>query len=332
MIIKNRILPEIRRPRLKMLLGRDMPIRLIEAHSGLSGLVGSLAHTVVDGATLEFDGLWISSLTSTAAKGLPDAELNAVARRLEMVDEILSVTDKPLLFDGDTGGDRVNFEYLCSKLEMMGVSGVVIEDKKYPKRNSLSDGAGQLMEDPTVFAHKISAGRAALQSDQFLIFGRIESFIVGLGVEDALNRARAYLLAGADGILIHSKQSDPDEVYAFMQGFEALCEDLGFDYPVSAVPSTYDSVSCTALFEHGVRIVIHANHLLRASHLAMNAVCKLLLESDRGLEANAFCTPLTDIFDLVGFTDVLKRDCEEASRTEGCGEIEDNLLSMRKDR
>ncbi|MGB7922676.1 MAG: isocitrate lyase/phosphoenolpyruvate mutase family protein [Pyrinomonadaceae bacterium] len=331
MTIKNRILPEIRRPRLKMLLNRERPVRLIEAHSGLAGLIGSRAHAVVDGANVEFDGLWISSLTSTAAKGLPDAELNTVARRLETIDEILSATDKPLLVDGDTGGDRVNFEYLCSKLEMMGVSGVVIEDKKYPKRNSLSSEARQLMEDPAVFAHKIAAGRAVLQSDQFLIFARIESFIAGLGLDDALNRAQTYLLAGADGILIHSKQSGPDEVYAFMQGYEAICNDLGFRYPVAVVPATYNSVSCAELFEHGIKVVIHSNHLLRASHLAMNAVCKLILESDRGLEANGFCTPLQDIFDLVGFTDVLKRDSEEASRAESCGDIKDNLLSLRKD-
>ncbi|HKR12817.1 MAG TPA: isocitrate lyase/phosphoenolpyruvate mutase family protein [Pyrinomonadaceae bacterium] len=294
-------------------MDRDGPIRLIEAHNGLAGIIGNVASGELNNEEVEFDGLWISSFTSAAAKGLPDAELNTGSRRIETIDEIMTVTDKPVLVDGDTGGDCVNFEYFCSKLETLGASGVVIEDKIVPKRNSLISDSCQLQEDPHIFAQKISRGREVLQSDDFLIFARIESFITNAGLENALFRARLYLLAGADGILIHSKQNHAGEIYAFLAGYEEMCRELGFRRPMAAVPTAY-SVPGAELFEHGVKVIIYANHLLRAAHLAMDAVCKLILESDGTLEANALCSPLPAIFDRVGLSDVLRRDNGDLNR------------------
>jgi phosphoenolpyruvate phosphomutase len=207
----------------------------------------------------------------------------------------------------------VNFEYFCSKLETLGVSGVVIEDKVVPKRNSLMSDSRQLQEDPDLFAHKISRGRRVLQSPDFLIFARIESFITNAGLENALMRARTYLLAGADGILIHSKQSHAGEIYAFLSRYEEMCKNIGFRRPVAAVPTAYN-VPGAELFEHGVKIIIYANHLLRAAHLAMDAVCKLILESDGTLEANVMCSPVPAIFDLVGLSEILGRDDEEMNK------------------
>jgi phosphoenolpyruvate phosphomutase len=311
--LRHRILADARRSQLKKLLERDGPIRLIEAHNGLAGIIGNVASAELNNAEVQFDGLWISSFTSAAAKGLPDAELNTGTRRMETIDEIMTVTNKPVLVDGDTGGDCVNFEYFCSKLETLGVSGVVIEDKIVPKRNSLISDSRQLQEDPDIFAHKISRGRRVLQCEDFLIFARIESFITNAGLEDALFRARTYLLAGADGILIHSKQTYAGEIYAFLSRYEEMCKNIGFRRPVAAVPTAYN-VPGTELFEHGVKIIIYANHLLRAAHLAMDAVCKLILESDGTLEANLLCSPVPAIFDLVGLSEVLGRDDEEMNK------------------
>lgn len=330
MTLRHRILPDARRAGLKTLLAQDGAIRLIEAHNGLSAIIGNNASVTLNDTKLEFDGLWISSFTCAAAKGLPDAELSTGARRIETIDEIMNVTDKPVIVDGDTGGDSVNFEYLCSKLEMLGVSGIIIEDKIIPKRNSLSTDSRQLLEDPQVFAQKIIRGRKALQSDDFLIFARIESLIANAGLDDALHRARTYLLADVDGIFIHSKHNTPDEVYDFLQGYEEICHELGFRRPVAAVPTAYSDVTCTELLNRGIKIVIYANHLLRAAHLAMSAVCKQILESDRSFEANGFCSPVPTIFDLVGFSDVLKRDDDELRQLERQASDNDTLLKTQQ--
>ncbi|HEX8559663.1 MAG TPA: isocitrate lyase/phosphoenolpyruvate mutase family protein [Pyrinomonadaceae bacterium] len=330
MTLRHRILADARRSRLRALLERDGPVRLIEAHNGLAGVIGNLASVKVNDKEVEFDGLWFSSFTSAAAKGLPDAELYVGTRRLETIDEILTVTNKPILVDGDTGGDCVNFEYFCSKLEMVGVSGVVIEDKVVPKRNSLGEDSHHSLEDPHVFAQKIARGRSALQSNDFLIFARIESFISNAGLMDALHRARVYLLAGADGILIHSKQNHPGEVYEFLRGYEEICREVGFRRPVAAVPTSYNGVSCMQLYEHGVKLVIYANHLLRAAHLAMGAVCKLILESDGSMEASAFCSPIPAIFDLVGFQDIVGKDRERMNEAANKAAGNGNLVKLQK--
>jgi phosphoenolpyruvate phosphomutase len=308
MTLQYRILPNTRIGQLKSLLGCKKGIRVIEVHSGLSGIVAStVSCSTQEGEVAEFDGLWVSSLTCTASKGLPDVELNSMERRLETINEIITVTDKPVIVDGDTGGNAINFEYFCSRLELMGVSAVIIEDKQYPKRNSLSN-APHSLEDPEIFASKIQRGKKVLMSNEFMIFARLESLIAGRGIEDALARTKTYLLAGADGIMIHSKEETTDEVYSFLDKYASLSTKLGFRKPIVCVPTTYNAVTDKELFQYGVDIVIHANHLLRASHYAMQKICELILNRDRTLEAEEQCIPIQNLFDIVGFNDILTKD------------------------
>lgn len=309
MTLKRRILPEKRREKLKHLLSRSSNLRLMEAHNGLSAILSdSCHHQNDDKRTAQFDGIWISSLTSSASKGLPDTELSSLERRIETIQEVLNVTEKLLIVDGDTGGDVVNFEYSCCMLESMGVSAVIIEDKQYPKRNSLAVGVQHSLEAPHVFANKIHRAKKVLSSDDFMIFARLESLISGQSVEDAIERARVYLLAGADGIMIHSKERTPDEVYKFIEKYEDLCVDIGSRKPIICVPTTYNNVTDDELFKKGVSVVIHANHLLRAAHLAMHKVCLSILQNDRGLEAEELCTSIPVLFEAVGFNDILLRE------------------------
>lgn len=309
MSLRHRILPEKRRNELKALINSYRPIRIIEAHNGLSAIVASTTSILAqDSRSIEFDGLWVSSLTSSASKGLPDTELGSMERRLETIAEILSVTSKPLIVDGDTGGEAVNFEYFCSRLEFLGVSAVIIEDKKYPKRNSLSADASHALEEPEIFCNKIRRGREVLLSNDFMIFARLESLVVNQGVDDALIRARMYLEAGADGIMIHSTKATIDEVCLFLEGYKALSKEIGFRKPVICVPTTYNNVRVEEMFQHGVDIVIHANHLLRAAHSAMQKVCETILKNNRTLEAEEMCTPINELFESVGFNDAVTRD------------------------
>jgi phosphoenolpyruvate phosphomutase len=238
-------------------------------------------------------------------------------RRLETIEEIINVTNKPLIVDGDTGGEAVNFEYFCSRLELMGVSAVIIEDKKYPKRNSLSTETTHTLEDTEVFANKIQRGRKVLLSQDFMIFARLESLIANQSIDDALARARIYLLAGVDGLMIHSKKRTIDEVRSFLEGYQALSAELGFRKPVVCVPTTYNAVTDEELFRYGVDVVIHANHLLRAAHHAMQRVCHTILKNGRSLEADELCTPVSHIFEFVGFNDVVARDRFFSNSTQG---------------
>ena len=190
----------------------------------------------------------------------------------------------------------------------MGVSAVVVEDKRCPKRNSLALGASHELEDPRVFVEKIQRARAALRSSDLLVFARIESLIADLGVDDALHRARLYLEGGADGILIHSKDTTPQPIFEFLAGYREVCRQVGITRPVACVPTTYDAVPAGELFERGIDIVIFANQLLRAAHLAMATVCESILLHDRSLEAGALCSSMRQILEAVGFDDVMVRD------------------------
>lgn len=309
MSLKHRILPDERRSRLKTMLQNFCGLRFIEAHNGLSAIVANTIYlSTENNSRMEFDGLWVSSLTSSASKGLPDIELSSMERRLETIEEIINVTQKPVIIDGDTGGEAVNFEYFCSRLELMGVSAVVIEDKQYPKRNSLSKEAQHILEDPEVFANKIRRARSILLSNDFMIFARIESLVANQSVENALARARTYLLAGADGIMIHSNEQTIDKVRSFLDGYRNLCNQLSFRKPIICVPTTYNSVTDEELFQYGADIVIYANHLLRAAHLAMQRVCETILRNNRSLEADRLCTPVSQLFEVVGFNDVIARE------------------------
>jgi len=313
MTLKNIIPPEKRRGKLKKLLKRKPLIRVIEVHNGLSALVANDAKVELKDGTLEFDALWASGFTDSASKGYPDADIVSFDSKINTISEILNVTNKPLIVDGDTGGDPNNFEYLVSKLERLGVSAVIIEDKTFPKRNSLETGK-QILEEPDVFANKIKRGKKVLLTKDFMIIARIESFISGYGIEDALLRAKKYLMVGADGIMIHSREKNPDEILKFAKEYSKMCKELGFRKPLISVPTTYNITTERELEKNGFNIVIYANHLLRAAHKSMEEVCKIILTHRRAFETEPFCTPVVDVFRRVGFMDIRERDLEELRR------------------
>ncbi len=312
MTLLNHILPEARRGQLKRCLQEGRIVKAMEAHNGLSGLIANNAR--VEGGTEdlrvvhEFDALWESSLTDSASKGHPDIEVISFDSRLHTIYEILAVTRKPMIVDGDTGGDANSFEYMVSKLERAGVSAVVIEDKVFPKRNSLEAGVHQNLQDPDVFAQKIRRGKHIQRSSDFMILARLESLIAGKGLDDALRRARIYLEAGADGILIHSKSKTPEEIFRFAERYRKLLQDLHLDKPLACVPTTYNQCTEEELRAAGFQLVIYANHLLRSAYKAMAEVSRTILLNQRSFEADPQCAPVRDIFQAVGFLDVKEKD------------------------
>ncbi|MEE8188192.1 MAG: isocitrate lyase/phosphoenolpyruvate mutase family protein [Kiloniellales bacterium] len=301
MTLHDRSLAEERRGRLKALLAEGRSIRAIEVHNPLSAMIGGTASLAApDGTNKEFDALWLSGFTNATARALPDAELARFERRLESVQEIAAATSKPLIADGDTGGDALAFQYLCARLEALGVSLVIVEDKVFPKRSSLAPGVRHELEDPAAFTAKIAKAKEVLRSGEMLIFARIESLIAGAGQDDALTRARAYLGSEADGIVIHSKDETGEEIFAFMQAYERLCEETGRVKPLVCIPTAYNFVTDEELFERGASIVIHANHQLRAAYKAMARVCATILEHDRSREADELCATLPELFETIG--------------------------------
>ena len=291
-------------------------VRILEAHNGLSGMVGQRARVEKDKALIEYDGLWVSSLTESASKGLPDASVLSYDTRIHTIDEILHVTTKPLIVDGDTGGDLAQFEYLVQHLERRGVSAVIIEDKVFPKRNSLDASAIQTLEDPVLFAEKIRAGKEIAVTDDFMIIARLESLIAGTGLKDALERAERYILAGADGIMIHSSKTDPSDVLAFATAYEQLCQRLERRPVLVCIPTTYNLITDAELAARGFNVIIYANHLLRAAYKAMTEVADTILTSGRGLESDPLCAPLSEVFSTVGLNRISQRDRERAGSTD----------------
>jgi phosphoenolpyruvate phosphomutase len=301
MTLKHRVLAEARRGQLKALLQAGRKIRAIETHNPLSAIIGATASIgAPDGGAKAFDALWLSGFTCASARALPDAELSRFERRLETIEEIAAATDKPMIADADTGGDALAFQYLAAKLEALGVSLIIVEDKVFPKRTSLAAGVRHDLEDPVAFADKIAKAKAAMLTDQVLIFARIESLIAGAGLDDAFLRASTYLESEADGIVIHSKDKTGEEVFAFIDGFNTLKRELGIDKPLLCIPTAYNFVHDEELFRRGVAIVIHANHMLRAAFQAMEQVAANILEHDRSLEADDLCVDLPKLFDLIG--------------------------------
>ncbi len=319
MTLLNQNLPEERRGKLKTLLAQDKLVRVMEAHNGLSGIVADT--TCVEGksgdqsVTREFDALWESSLTDSASKGHPDIEVISFDSRLHTIQEILTVTQKPMIVDGDTGGDPNTFEYMVSKMERAGVSAVIIEDKVFPKRNSLEAGTSQVLQEPDVFAQKIKRGKKVQATDDFMIIARIESLIAGTGMEDALTRARIYLQAGVDGIMIHSKSKQPDEIMEFAGKYQDLLKELEMSKPLVCVPTTYNNIQEEELQATGFQIIIYANHSLRAAYKAMRDTAKSILSNQRSLEADPLCAPVREIFDAVGFLDVKEKDQQDETNT-----------------
>jgi phosphoenolpyruvate mutase len=315
MSLKYRIAQAERLSALKRSIEQKGFVRIIEAHNGLSALIGEMAQIEQDGEIIQYDGFWESSLTDSASKGIPDAEIVGAESRAHTIDELLNVTSKPIIVDGDTGGSAAQFEYLVKRLERLGVSAVIIEDKVFPKRNSLDPTAKQTQEAPEKFAQKIKRGKDVTVTDDFMIIARIESLIAGVGLDDALKRAECYIQAGVDGIMIHSKKESPDDILAFAKAYGPLCEKLGRRPVLVSVPTTYNLITDRELAEHGFNIIIHANHLLRAAHKSMKEVAKTILVSDRGFEADPLCSSVPEIFSTVGF-DVIKAKDREYSKAQ----------------
>ena len=288
--------------------------RILECHSGLSGIIAERAKVKKGGQVIEYDGLWESSLTDSATKGLPDASIVGYDSRTHTVDEILNVTTKPIIVDGDTGSEPAQFEYLVRHLERLGVSGVIIEDKVFPKRNSLDGSAVQELEDPLVFAEKIECGKDVTATGDFMIIARLESLIAGTGLDDALDRAELYVRSGVDGIMIHSKKPDPGEILAFAEAYGSICRRLKRRPALVCVPTTYNSITDLELAARGFNIIIHANHLLRAAYKAMNEVAVTILESGRSMEADPFCAPVGEIFSSVGLDRINQQDRERSKK------------------
>lgn len=294
-------LPEMRRGILRdRLTTANGPVRILEAHNGLSAIVANeAAITLPSGESKGFDGIWISGLTESASRGLPDIELQGMLGRMALVREVLTVTDKPIVVDGDTGGAVDQLRYLIRMLEGMGVSALIIEDKVFPKSNSLDADKPQILEVPDVFARKIMAGKQAQLSHDFLLIARIESLIAGTGMADALLRAEKYVLAGADAIVIHSRAQDPREVFEFAAGFQEIARKLDREVPLVCIPTIYNSVTEADLYAAGFKLIIHANYLLRSAYVAMKATAEAILEHDRSLEVEPWCVPLTSLFKSV---------------------------------
>jgi phosphoenolpyruvate phosphomutase len=295
------LLPEERRGKLKELLLRESrAIRLMECHNGLSAIVANNASARgADGEKREFDGLWISGLSESASRGLPDIELQGMLSRVALIREISGVTDKPIVVDGDTGGTIDQLQYFIRTLEADGVSALIIEDKVFPKNNSLDHTKAQVLEDPEIFARKIEQGKAAQRSKDFLLIARTEALVAGDEMGNALMRAERYALAGADAIVIHSRSKSPDEVLEFSRRFQEICASRKIQVPLVSIPTIYNSITERELYKAGFRMVIHANHLMRSAYLAMQATAEKILAHDRSLEVESQCVPLATLFQVI---------------------------------
>lgn len=288
--------PQMRQCKLRQLLRLKPMVRILEAHNGLTGLIAEKTKIEKDGLTKEFDGMWISSLCDSTAKGKPDIELVDLTSRMNTINDILEVTTKPIILDGDTGGKVEHFTFTVKSLERLGVSAIIIEDKIGLKKNSLfGTDVSQKQDSIENFCFKIQSGKKAQVANDFMIIARVESLILKAGMDDAIKRAKAYIQAGADGIMIHSKEKTPSEIFAFCEEYNKF----GKDVPLIVVPSTYNSVTETELMEKGVNVVIYANHLIRSAYPAMVKTAKTILQNERSLEVDKYCMPIKEILELI---------------------------------
>ena len=289
-------MPEYRRKRLRQLLSLTPIVKAMEAHSGLTGLIVEKTVVEHDGRLDQFDAMWISSLCDSTAKGKPDIELVDMTSRFRTIDDITEVTTKPIIFDGDTGGLTEHFVYTVRSLEKMGVSAVIIEDKKGLKKNSLF-GTEVKQTQATIeeMSAKIAAGKKAQLTDDFMIIARIESLILEQGMEDALARAHAFVAVGADGIMIHSRKKEPDEILEFCDKFRADNKET----PIVVVPSSFNVITEEELAAHGVNIVIYANQLTRSAFPAMQKTAEDILRYHRAKEVDDRLMKIKDIITLI---------------------------------
>jgi len=289
---KNGVTSDARRKIFRRLLSIRPIVRILEAHNGLTGLIVEKTNF----ETEQFDGMWLSSLTHSASKGKPDIQYVDVTTISQTLNEIFDVTTKPMIVDADNGGLVEHFKFMVRSLERLGVSAVIIEDKIGTKRNSLfGTTVSQTQDTIENFCHKISCGKDAQVTDDFMIVARVESLILKQGQEDAIKRSLAYINAGADGIMIHSKEQDAAEITSFINEFRTLDKTT----PLIVVPSTYNSITEQELIDLGVNVVIYANHLLRSAYPSMVETAQSILKNKRSLEANDLCLPIKEVLTLI---------------------------------
>ena len=289
-------MPEYRRRRLRDLISMCPIVKTIEAHSGLTGLIAEKTVVENNGKLDQFDAMLVSSLCDSTVRGKPDIELVDMSARLRTINDIMEVTTKPIILDGDTGGLTEHFVYNVRTLERMGVSAVIIEDKTGLKKNSLfGTEVVQTQDSIENFSAKIAAGKKAQLTDDFMIIARIESLILERGMDDALERAGAFVKAGADGIMIHSRRKEPDEIFEFCDKFRETDPET----PLVVVPTSFNTVTEEELSKHGVNIVIYANQLMRAAFPAMRQTAEVILKNHRALEADEMLMPFKEIITLI---------------------------------
>ncbi|HIC38287.1 MAG TPA: phosphoenolpyruvate mutase [Candidatus Marinimicrobia bacterium] len=291
------ITPGKRMKTLRRLIAVKPIVRILEAHNGLTGLIVEKTSIEKDGRKLEFDGIWESSLTDSTAKGKPDTELVDFSSRFSTIEEILEVTTKPIIVDGDTGGRIDHFKFRVKTLERLGVSAIIIEDKIGDKRNSLF-GTTVPQEQDSIehFSQKIHEGKQSQITTDFMIIARVESLILKKGMADALKRTEAYIAAGADGIMIHSKEKDGKEIIEFCEKFQKFETKV----PLIVVPSTYAHMTESELQDLGINVIIYANHLLRSAYPSMIKAAQSILENRRAKEASEeYCMSIKDIITLI---------------------------------
>jgi len=300
-LIKNKISeigssPQNRVSRLKRLFSSKKILRILESHNSLTGLIIENLKINEKNKNLEFDGMWSSSLTDSATKGLPDNSSLSFSARISSLNDMMDVTTKPLVFDADNGGQIEHMPYLIRSLERSGVSAIIMEDKVGLKKNSLfKNQSGTKQDKPHLFAKKIKKICNSRQSQDFMVIARIESFILGKGLKDALHRAEIYSKAGADAILIHSKEKTPSEIFLFAKEFKKSKNFI----PLVSVPSTYSKVYEKDLIRNGFKLVIYANQLLRAAYPAMQNTAKTILKNKRAFEADKNIIPIKEIINLI---------------------------------
>ncbi|MDC0111081.1 phosphoenolpyruvate mutase [Emcibacteraceae bacterium] len=288
--------PDIRLRRLRRLIDAKPIVRVLESHTPLCGLIIEYAKAAKGNVGNEFDAMWSSSLTDSTSKGKPDIEAVDLTTRLQNINDTFEVTTKPMIYDADTGGKPEHFALAVKSLERVGVSAVIIEDKIGLKKNSLfGNDVAQQQDSIEDFCHKIKMGKVAQVTDDFMVIARIESLILEQGMEDALTRAAAYIEAGADGIMIHSREKSPAEILEFCDKYSKFENRV----PLVAVPSSYNSITDTELAEAGVSVVIYANHMLRAAYPAMSDVAHSILEHGRSKECESDCLSIKEILELI---------------------------------
>jgi phosphoenolpyruvate phosphomutase / 2-hydroxyethylphosphonate cytidylyltransferase len=288
--------PNIRLKSLRRLIEAKPIVRVLEVHNGLTGLIVEHLEANNDGVVNEFDAMWSSSLTASTAKGKPDIESLDMTSRISDINEIFEITTKPLIFDADAGGRTEHFSFTVKSLERLGVSAVIVEDKIGLKKNSLLGTVVTKTQDSIEsFCQKIRVGKEVQITDDFMFIARIESLILGQGLDDALTRAQAYMDAGADAIMISSKSKDPEEIFKFCEEYGSLNTPV----PLVVVPSSYNQVYEEELADRGVKVVIYANHMLRSAYPAMRAVAKSILENGRSYDCEDQCMPIKKMLNLI---------------------------------